>query len=216
MSKDDKIVNLNAKLVPDAKDLDELWVDPGLGDGITGTTFHSVGVGKPKDFYRTHSNKDYRRRTEIYKHKPEGAIDDQYFIVAPSMRGRIEEARPCTLVCVIYRDGTPRLWPIWFPKDGERDNAAWISARSAAKAGMDRWVKLLWVRGSYKTRDALKGYAPDPDWDKLPPFNDLIRQAFGEHGIIRDETHTTYRDLLGAPPAAAADIDGDDDDASDL
>jgi hypothetical protein len=131
------------------------------------------------------------------------------------MRGRIQEARPCTLVCVIYRDGSPRLWPISFPRDGERDIDAWKSARSAAKAGIDGWVKLLWVRRAYITRDALKGYAPDPDWGKLPPFNDLVRQAFGEHGIIRDETHTIYRDLLGAPKAAAAADDGDDD-ASDL
>ena len=27
---------------------------------------------------------------------------------------------------------------------------------------------------SYLTRDALPGYAPDPDWRKLPPFNELV------------------------------------------
>jgi hypothetical protein len=202
-----------ANVVSDADDLSELWTDPGLGDGITSTSFHTVAIGKPKDFFRTHPDKDYRRRTEIYTHKPEGAIDEQFFIIAPSMRGKIQEARPCTLVCVIYRDGTPRLWPIAFPRNGERDIDAWKSARSAARAGIDRWVKLLWQRRAYTTRDALKGYAPDPSWDKLPPFNELVRQAFGEHGVIRDETHTTYRDLLGAPPSTKAE---DHDDASDL
>jgi hypothetical protein len=199
----------------DTKDLDNLWIDPKLGDGITSTSFHTVPVGRPRDFFRTHPNSDYRRRTEVYVHKPEGAIDEQWFIIAPAMRGRIQEARPCTLVCVIYRDGSPRLWPISFPRDGERDNNAWISARSAARAAMDRWVKLLWTRQAYQTREALEGYAPDPDWSKLPPFNELVQLAFGETGIIQSEQHFIYRELLGAPKRADDGLGGTDD-ASDL
>jgi hypothetical protein len=212
---DAEIIPIGAPAPGDTDDLEALWGDPNLGDGITGTSFHSVAIGKPKDFFRTHPHKDYRRRTEIYTHKPEGAIDEQYFIIAPSMRGKLQEARPCTLVCVIYRDGTPRLWPISSPRDGERDIDAWKSARSAAKAGIDRWVKLLWQRRAYTTREALQGYAPDPDWSRLPPFNDLVRQAFGEHGIIRDESHTIYRDLLGAPKKLVANGDGEGDDDDD-
>src|SRR5438132_2757488 len=97
---------------PDATNFDSLWVDPKLGDGIV-TSFHSkVPVDKPKTFFRTHTSPLYRRRTEIYTHRIEGVVGEQHFIVAPPMRGLIEEARPCTLVCVIYRDGSPRLWPI--------------------------------------------------------------------------------------------------------
>ena len=75
------------------------------------------------------------------------------------------------------------------PKDGERDNDAWVTARAAARVGMDKWVKLVWVTRAYQTRDAQPGYAPDPDFTKLPPFNELVRLAFGEHGIISDESH---------------------------
>jgi hypothetical protein len=125
------------------------------------------------------------------------------------MRGAIEEARPCTLVTVVYRDGSPRIWPIPFPRDGERDNEAWISARAAAKAGMERWVKLVWVRRSYMTRDAQPGFAPDPDYKKLPPFNDLVTLAFGESGIIRDTGHPIYRELFGAAPTKK--VSGGDD-----
>ena len=39
---------------------------------------------------------------------------------------------------------------------------------------------------SYLTRDAQPGYAPDPDWKKLPPFNELVKAAFGPHGVIQD------------------------------
>jgi hypothetical protein len=195
----------------DAKDFDTLWQDPGLGDGIVDVTYHSVPVGKPKDFFRTHPNSLYRRRTEIYTHKPEGVIDEQHYIIAPAMQNLIEEARPCTLVCVVYRDGSPRLWPIKFPRDGERDNEAWRTARMAAKAGMERWVKLVWARRAYLTRDAQVGYAPDPDFSKLPPFNDLVKLAFGENGVIRDTSHHIYRELFGIKPVSKS--EGDDDDA---
>jgi len=191
----------------DADDFAALWQDPALGDGITDASYHSVVVGKPREFFRVHPNKDYRRRVSIYTHKSEGAIDEQHFIIAPSMVGRIEEARPCTLVCCIYRDGTPRLWPIKFPKDGEKDNTAWISARTAAKTAIDKWTRLLWVRSAYTTRDALEGYAPDPDWSKLPAFDELARLAFGKDGVIRSTEHDVYRELFGHPKKAADDAD---------
>jgi hypothetical protein len=190
----------------DALDLDSLWLDPSCGDGLVDTHIHEVEIGKPKNFFRVNPDPAYRRRTEIYVHKVDGVIDEQYFIIGPEMRGRFEEATPCTLVTVIYRDGTPRLWALKLPKGGGHDNEAWRSARSAARAGMDKWVKLVWVSRAYQTRDAQPGYAPDPDWSKLPPFDELIKLAFGGHGIIRDENHPIARDLLGAKPK------GEDDD----
>src|SRR5262249_10193809 len=143
----------------------------------------------------------------LYVLKAEGAIDEQHFIVAPSMVGKIEEARPCTLVTCIYRDGTPRLWPIKFPKEGEKDNAAWITARAAAKTAIEKWSRLVWVRSAYITRDALEGFAPHPDWSKLPSFDELARLAFGKDGVIRNTSHDVYRDLFGHPKKAAADAD---------
>ena len=76
------------------------------------------------------------------------------------------------------------------------------TARAAAKVGMDKWVKLVWVKRAYLTRDALPGYAPDPDFTKLPQFNELVRLAFGDHGIIRDTAHPIYRELFGMPKEA--------------
>jgi hypothetical protein len=81
----------------DAADLTDLWLDPALGDGLTDTCFHNIPVGKPKDFFRVHPGPDWRRRAEIYTHKPEGQIEEQNFIIAKPMLGRIEEARTCTL-----------------------------------------------------------------------------------------------------------------------
>ena len=87
----------------DAQDYESLWLNPALGDGIVDVHYHKMTVDKPKDFFRVHPDKDYRRRAEIYTHKPEGAIEEVHYILAPSMHGQIPEARPCTLVTVIYR-----------------------------------------------------------------------------------------------------------------
>jgi hypothetical protein len=94
----------------DADDIEALFLDPALGDGLTDQVYHSIPVGKPKDFFRVCPLAGYRRRTELYVHKVEGQIEEQYFIVAPSMRGKITEARSVTLVVCIHRDESLRVW----------------------------------------------------------------------------------------------------------
>jgi hypothetical protein len=195
----------------DALDLSDLWCDTTLGDGLTGAQWHSVAVGKPRDFFRVPPDLKWRRRVEVYTHKPEGAIEEQHFIVHKRMWGRIDEARPALLVTCVYRDGSPRLWPLKSPKAGEKDNDAWTSARAAARAAMSNWVRLVWVRRAYQTREAQPGYAPEPDLSALPSFDQLVTLAFGAQGIIADPSHFILRELMGAAPQAA----GDDDDSDD-
>jgi hypothetical protein len=192
----------------DTSDLSDLWLDPALGDGLTDVHANNVPIGKPKDFFRVHPDKSYRRRAEIYTHKPEGQIEQQSFILAKPMMGRLPEARACTIVTCVYRDGSPRLWVLPAPKDNEKDNDAWRSARAAARDAMSEWVRIVWVRRSYQVRRALPGYAPEPDWGKLPPFDELVTLAFGDHGIMRDTNHSIYRQLVGVPPEDTD--DGDD------
>ena len=38
----------------DALDIEALWLDPALGDGLTDTSWHTIPVDKPKDFFRVH------------------------------------------------------------------------------------------------------------------------------------------------------------------
>jgi hypothetical protein len=203
---------LHAVVPADASDFSDLWIDT-KSDGIVTAGFHTVPVGKPKGFFRVHPAPLYRRRTEIFVHKIEGQIEETNYIIAKSMRGLIDEAQPCTIVTCIYRDGTVRLWPIKFPKEGRPDNDAWVSSRSAAKSAMEEWVRLVWLGRTYEIRRALEGYAPDPDYDALPSFDELIRLGFGANGIIRDKNHPVYRELLGDRPSRRSGdgIDTDDD-----
>jgi len=202
----------------DARDLESLWIDQKLGDGLADTVNHKIPIGKPKEFFRTIRDPRWRRRAHILTVKSETAIEEQYFIISPTMKDKVEEGRPCTIVTVIYRDGSLRLWPIKSPRDDEKDNDAWSSARAAARAGMDKWVKLVWSKRSYKTREARDGYAPDPDISKLPSFDEIIRLSFGEAGIMRDDNHPAYLDSCGAAPSKKTDEldEGADDIGTDI
>jgi hypothetical protein len=182
-----------------------LFLDPGLGDGITDCCHHTVPIGRPRDFFRAHPDQAYRRRAEIYVHKPEGQIDAQTYIIGPNMRGKILEARPCTLITTVDRFGAPRIYPVPLPREGERDNDAWISARAIVRTAMKYWVRMIWDKRAYVECKARPGYAPDPDLSKLPLFNELVRMAAGAHGMLYGEAHPIYRDLFGIPDEGAAD-----------
>jgi hypothetical protein len=206
------------KLPDDASDLYDLYFDPALGDGLTDTVLTNIPIGKPRDFFRVHPDKSYRRLVEVYTHKPEGQIEEEHFFIAKPMRGLIEEARLATVVVCIYRDGSVRLWLLKRPKPNEKDNDAWTSARAAAREATTKWVRLVWVRRAYEIREAQLGFAPEPDWGKLPTFDELMKLAVGPNGIIRDTNHPIYRDLMGSAPKPALKVVGDDgdDDGGDL
>ena len=144
----------------DAKDLDFLWVDPGLGDGITTTNFHTVPVDKPKNFFRTHPDPAYRRRTEIYTHKVEGVIGEQHYIVAPAMRGRSKRRGRARSYRRLPRRYAA-LWPIKFPRTASTTTKLDV-ARVGSQGGMDGWVKLVWVTRSYQTRKPSPATLPIP------------------------------------------------------
>ena len=203
--KTDKVVPLTPKPPADASDMASLWLDTALGDGLVDVRLHNVPVGKPKTFFRVIADPAYRRLVEIYTHKIEGQVEETNYLIDKPMHGVIDEARRATLVTCIYRDGSVRLWPLKLPKESERDNEAWVTARMAAQAAMGRWLKLVWRRRGYTTRDALPGYAPEPDLSKVPPFTDLVQLAFGDHGIVRNREHPIVRELFGYPPSGDGD-----------
>ena len=66
-----------ASAPPDADDIAKLWIDIGLGDALTAEHVHSIPIGKPRDFFRTHPDSAYRARAEIYVQKSENVIGEQ-------------------------------------------------------------------------------------------------------------------------------------------
>jgi hypothetical protein len=196
---------------PDGFDISQLRIKSGQGDPLTMVTASKIPVGKPKDFFRTVPDRSYRDKFEIYIHKVDNVPGETPYLIGPTLRGQIVEAQPCLLVTVVDRAGNPRLWPLKEAKDDGKDYSAWATARDAARTGLTQWVRIVYAgnEAGYTQRAAEPGYAPEPDYDRLPPFEDLIRGGFGAHGIILDRTHPIYRGLFGlAEPVA--NVAGDD------
>jgi hypothetical protein len=192
---------------PDGLDISKLRIKSKQGDPLTMPIVSKVPVGKPKDFFRTVPDKGYRDTFEIYIHKVDNVPGETPYLIGPALQGQIAEAQPCLLVTIVDRAGNPRLWPIKLPKEDGKDYAAWSTARDAARTGLTQWVRIIYAGNDtgYTQRAAEPGYAPEPDYDKLPPFEDLIGGGFGAHGIVHDKTHPIYRGLFGlAEPVANA------------
>ena len=83
--------------------------------------------------------------------------------------------------------------------------------RVAARDGLNQWVKIKWIGGAYAIKHATLGYAPDPDWSGVGTFEELVRAAVGTNGIILDDKHPVYRNLVGLPPIGVTPASDDDD-----
>ena len=190
----------------DAADLADLFVDTGQGDPLTETTIHGIAVDKPKDFFRVDPDPAYRKKCFVYTLKIEGQVEEHHYIVAESMRDLVPEAKLCLVTTCIYRNGALRLWLLKLPREGEKDQLAWSTARAAARDALTKWTKLVWVGSKYDTRTAQEGYAEEPDLTKVPPYERLVELGFGAHGVMRAEDHPVYRDhILGAAKKPADD-----------
>jgi hypothetical protein len=200
---------------PDAEDIAGLFDDPLLGDGLTDPDeLLSVPLGRPKSkFIRVHPDKDYRRRAHVYVNKVDGEYGEEYYIVDPKMLKHMrEDVQPCVLVTYIDRAGNPGIWLLKLPRDDQKDCTAWQTARMAARKCIDIWGKPAWTGRAYKVRPAAAGYAADPDWSKLPPFEKLLSLALREGGVIRSPDHPAYRDTIGLPPEEEIESGGPTDD----
>jgi hypothetical protein len=198
---------------PDAADMSDLIEDRD-GDDITETAAAKVALGKPRGFFRVCPLPEYRKRMGIYVHEVEGKPGRTFYGVTKKMRADIEEAHPCTVVTVVNRLLVPSLWPIKLLDEDGNDYESWKQQRRIAKQAMTAWIRFVkWTGGAYIIRTAPEGYAPEPDWSKLPPYTELLTRALGKKGIIRNHDHPIYKELLGL---SQTDDDADDDDDADL
>jgi hypothetical protein len=190
------------QIVPqdDLGDMERLWVNPLHGDGITSPGLLNIPVGKPGryEFIRAHPDEGYRRCAVVVPVKDREGFEETFYLVQQDLAAKLElDGKPYILCTVIDRLGNLRIWPVRLPAEGEKDNKWWESARLAVRRAIDIWLRVIPGRAGYATIDAEPGYAPEPDWSKVKPFNELIKIAFGEVGIIKSMDHPVVRELFG-------------------
>ena len=147
--------------------------------GTHGCTLH--GRGK-----RLRVGKDgmvgYVAATGQMRYAPDVSIDPYY--IACELGTRSEVAIPLHVngeLIGVFTASHPEL--DGFPADQLRLFQSLCSHLAVAVHNARRFEKERSQRESM-TREAQEGYAPDPDISKLPSFNELIKIAFGENGII--------------------------------
>jgi hypothetical protein len=184
----------------DFADIDNLWINPMHGDGITSPGTLKIPVGKPSkyDFFRAHPGSDYRRHAIMIPIKEREGFDDTFYLVTPALAQELAlDGKPYVISLLMDRIGNLRIWPIRLAMENEKDNRWWESARMAVRRAIDLWVRVIPGKDCYHTVDANAGYAPEPEWDKVKAFNELISIAFAPNGIIKDLDHPVVRDLFG-------------------
>lgn len=155
----------------------------------------TVPVRKPnkQDFFRVHSNQDYRENLSIIELKDDREI---YLVTNNVLSDLTNEAIPVTIFTTVNRQGVLSLWPVRIPPSDGKSNEYWISARSAAETAMTKWVRMQanMSLGAYDimVSEAIK---LEPEWPDLS-FTDILRIAFRDR-LVSSITHPVVNRLRG-------------------
>jgi hypothetical protein len=155
-----------------------------------------IAVGKPgkQEWIRVHPRADYRLDVAIIEY------DREAHLVSPELAdGELrDQVKAVTLFTVQNTQGVTYLWPVSLPVEG-RSNS-WIdTARELAIRAMSETIKLVSNHAQKAQRyDAAVplGRAPEPKWDELPPFEELLHLAFDKRTITTLD-HPIAKRLLG-------------------
>jgi hypothetical protein len=156
----------------------------------------TVRVGKPnkQEWFRIHPDPAFRNNFAILEFKDENLV----YIVAPGMTETLQgEIYFATVYFGITRMSVPFLWPVRLPDENGKQHECHRTAAIGAEHAMTKWTRLVHNKaaGAYDIYPALR----DPGEPKWPdkPFNELLRIAFRNEGIIDSDEHPAVRKLFG-------------------
>lgn len=177
-------------------DLNALRFSRNVGEGFAvKRQITRVPVRKPTkaEFFRTHSEPDWKFQTMILERKEES----ETYLLAPDAWDILPELqRPATLCAAIDRRGNPFLIPIPLPGEDGRRNQWHDSLEAVVALSEKQWVRSVanMSIGGYDAHVAI-GQLPEPEWPDMT-FEQLMEIAFRGR-IVESEEHPLIRQLLG-------------------
>jgi hypothetical protein len=155
----------------------------------------AVPVRNPdrQSFVRVHTDPAYRLATWVLELKAER----ETYLVEPCLIPDLPgDVIPKEIFTAVTRQGVVFLWPIRLPDAQGRRNSWSDSALEAAKAAMEKWVRIVpnMVLGGYDLYTATAAM-PEPEWPDLK-FSELLRIAFKDK-FIRSLDHPVVQNLRG-------------------
>jgi len=158
----------------------------------------TIKVGKPhkQDFFRIHPDPAYRADLGILEVKEDR--DRAFYIVTPAMMSDLEgEFFIATVFVGINRQGNPFVWPVRLPGSDGRQNEWHRTALIAAEKAMQCWVRVTAnMSAGYNDIFLAKGDLGEPEWPDLA-YNEVLRIAFRNEGIIDSPDHPVVKNLRG-------------------
>jgi hypothetical protein len=185
------------KSKPDPFDPENLRINAAAGIEVE-TVLTTILVQKPKrtDFIRVHPDPAYT--VDMYILERDTGMDRQTYMVLPEVQHLVlEELRLARVIAYINRRGTPFLWPLRLPVEGnDRNRRVAETALLCAEQAKTLWVRVMWnpdISG-YSMQRA-KGDIGEPQWpDKS--MRDLLEIGF-RHYLIDRPDHPVIRELEG-------------------
>lgn len=189
--------NSTAQTAPDPFDLSKLVINQNYLETASSTKLlTTVRVGKPnkQEWFRIHPDPEFRNNFAILEFKDENLV----YLVAPEMAETLQgEIYFATVYFGITRMNVPFLWPIRLPDENGKQHECHRTAALGAEHAMTQWTRIVHNKaaGAYDIYPALR----DPGEPKWPnkPFNELLRIAFRNEGIIDSDEHPAVRKLFG-------------------
>ena len=137
--------------------------------------------------------------------KPEGSKET--YVIDTCIHDALRRwAVPATLRLALTSDGTHLVWPLRFPAGGDKDFAAWSSARSIAHDAETDWYSLIWNAGQMAyDRGSTDVDFGEPVWNEFtldPCAVDLMLEKITDN-FVEDMSHPIVKKLgLQATTAA--------------
>jgi len=160
-------------------------------ESITATV--PVGKPGPQDWFRIHSDANWRFQTAMLELKDDKSV----YLISPHLwPDLIDEIKPVILFTGVTRQKKVFIWPVRIAgPDGTTDKYM-ESDLIAAKQAESKWTRRYWVPTlkSHKIMVAT-GITAEPEWPK-EEFKTLLDIAFKDK-VIRDRNHPVLKTLRG-------------------
>jgi hypothetical protein len=134
-------------------------------------------------FFRVNPDPAYQIDALVYTDKEESGIEGETYFVEWKFAEEIVASewavffQPVRLYLAIERHSSkPYVHYVKYPRDGEKDNGWWESARTVVERAMKDWVQPYNAGTGYDFHPAQKAI-PGPEWPETP-FGEILRIAF--------------------------------------
>ena len=144
---------------------------------------------------RVHPSPDYRKPFSLIERKEER----ETYLVPKSMAAELAgEATTAMLYTAVNRQGVVFLWPVRQPGEDGRLSEWSRSLTEAAEKAICKWVRVKanMSLGAYELWEAENKALSEPEWPE-ETYNELLRIAFRQEGIISNPEHPIVKKLRG-------------------